>query len=45
MKFPLTSNTIGKEEILSAITVLKSYKFTMGKKVKEFEKKFRLIFN
>ena len=40
MKFPLTSNTIGKEEILSAITVLKSYKFTMGKKVKEFEKRF-----
>jgi len=40
MKFPLTNNTIKKEEISSAINVLKSNKLTMGEKVKKFEQEF-----
>ena len=40
MKYPLGYNTWNKEEKKSAIKVLDSGFFTMGKKVKEFEEKF-----
>ena len=40
MKYPLGYNTWNKEEKNSAIKVLDSGFFTMGKKVKEFEEKF-----
>ena len=40
MKYPLGYNTWNKEEKKSAIKVLDSGFFTMGKKVKEFENKF-----
>ena len=40
MKYPLGYNTWNKEEKNSAIKVLDSGFFTMGKKVKDFEEKF-----
>ena len=40
MKYPLGHNTWDLKEKRAAIKVLNSGFFTMGKKVKEFEKKF-----
>ena len=44
MKYPLGHNTWNLEEKRAAIKVLDSGFFTMGKKVKEFEKKFAAKF-
>ena len=45
MKYPLGHNTWDLKEKRAAIKVLNSGFFTMGKKVKEFEKKFARKFN
>jgi len=39
-RYPLTFNSIGKEEENSVNKILRSKKFTMGKNVEKFEKKF-----
>ena len=39
-KYPLSSDTWNKKEVLAIQDVIKSKKFTMGKKVENFEKAF-----
>ncbi len=45
MKYSLTSNTWGKEEEDSILKTLKSGRYTYGKRVEEFEKRFAKFHN